>query len=125
MRESISEAFQKLQNTKKYDISLPLPKFYDLVLDLRQKYNGLIVGFGHVGDGNLHLNISGIMKDDIDDYIYTWVSSNNGSISAEHGIGQMKRPYLHFSKCKDAIDIMKHIKYIFDPNNILNPGKIF
>ena len=53
------------------------------------------------------------------------ISHNNRSINAEHGIGQMKKPYLHYSKCKDAIDLMKHIKYIFDPNNILNPDKIF
>ena len=60
----------------------------------------------------------------IEPFIYEWVASKRGSISAEHGIGFKKTNYLHFSKSNEAIDQMKLLKNLFDPNNILNPYKV-
>ena len=87
------------------------------------------VGYGHVGDGNLHLNLttreydSNVMNK-IEPFVYEWTSKHNGSISAEHGLGFKKRDFMHFSKPDPAIQLMKQIKPIFDPNAILNPYKV-
>lgn len=79
--------------------------------------------------GNLHLNICTPQFDksvfaDIEPYIYEWTASKRGSISAEHGLGVMKPEFLHFSKPRPVVDIMRKMKYILDPNGILNPYKV-
>ncbi|KAJ2516403.1 D-lactate ferricytochrome c oxidoreductase, partial [Coemansia sp. RSA 1939] len=88
-----------------------------------------VSGYGHIGDGNLHLNIVTDRFDDrvtriFEPYVYEWVASHRGSISAEHGVGLMKRDYLSYSKPPAMIDYMKRIKALFDPNGILNPYKV-
>jgi FAD/FMN-containing dehydrogenase len=87
------------------------------------------MGYGHIGDDNLHLNISVPKRNDeltniIEPYVYEWTSSKKGSISAEHGLGVMKSEHLHYSKDSTSIDMMKRIKNVFDPNGILNPYKV-
>ena len=87
------------------------------------------VGYGHVGDGNLHLNMTTETYDKdvlnkIEPFVYEWTSKRNGSISAEHGLGFKKRNYMHFSKPEAAIHLMKQLKPIFDPKGILNPYKV-
>ncbi|KAI9619854.1 hypothetical protein KEM48_008468 [Puccinia striiformis f. sp. tritici PST-130] len=86
------------------------------------------VGFGHIGDGNLHLNVIAKKWDPkieevLEPWIYEKISSHNGSISAEHGLGLMKSPYLQYSQSNTNIQVMKSIKHLFDPLNILNPNK--
>ena len=86
-------------------------------------------GFGHLGDGNLHLNVVSQTPDDqilpkLEPYIYERVKESKGSISAEHGLGQMKANEIYYSKPKEAVNIMKGIKGLFDPNSILNPYKV-
>ncbi|MDV7212736.1 FAD-binding oxidoreductase [Azotobacter beijerinckii] len=94
-----------------------------------------IVWFGHIGDGNLHLNI---LKPDVMDkdaffaqcatvnkWVFEIVEKYHGSISAEHGVGMTKRDYLGYSRSEAEIACMKAIKAVFDPNGIMNPGKIF
>lgn len=94
-----------------------------------------IIWFGHIGDGNLHLNI---LKPDalsteeffgkcatVNQWVFETVQKYNGSISAEHGVGMTKRDYLHYSRSPAEIAYMKAIKAVFDPNGIMNPGKIF
>ncbi len=93
------------------------------------------IWFGHIGDGNLHLNILKPKDMPLDEFkslcaeanpkIFEILQQFNGSISAEHGVGLLKRDYLHFSRSSTEITIMKSIKQLFDPNNILNPGKLF
>ncbi len=93
------------------------------------------IWFGHIGDGNLHLNILKPSDLDLETFktqcteanpkIFKILEQFNGSISAEHGVGLLKKPYLNFSRSAEEIKIMKSIKSIFDPNNILNPGKLF
>jgi transcriptional regulator GlxA family with amidase domain len=94
-----------------------------------------IVWFGHIGDGNLHLNIlkpENLSKDEffakctkVNKWVFETVLKYNGSISAEHGVGMTKRDYLHYSRSAAEIGYMKAIKAVFDPNGIMNPGKIF
>lgn len=94
-----------------------------------------VVWFGHIGDGNLHLNIlkpDNLSKDEffaqcavVNQWVFETVQKYNGSISAEHGVGMTKRDYLHYSRSVEEIAYMQAIKAIFDPNGIMNPGKIF
>ena len=94
-----------------------------------------IVWFGHIGDGNLHLNIlkpDAMDKDEffgkcatVNKWVFETVQKYNGSISAEHGVGMTKRDYLEYSRSPEEIEYMKAVKAVFDPNGIMNPGKIF
>ncbi|SEI94355.1 FAD/FMN-containing dehydrogenase [Azotobacter beijerinckii] len=94
-----------------------------------------IVWFGHIGDGNLHLNIlkpDAMDKDEffakcatVNKWVFEIVEKYHGSISAEHGVGMTKRDYLGYSRSEAEIACMKAIKAVFDPNGIMNPGKIF
>ena len=82
----------------KYDLSIPVAEMYSLVEETRQRMAGLpveVVGYGHLGDGNLHLNVSCQKYDEeilkyIEPFVYEWTAARKGSISAEHGLGQMK-----------------------------------
>ena len=86
--------------------------------------------FGHLGDGNLHFLMT-IGSDDADDHravldvVYGELQQYGGSISAEHGIGLEKRPYLPLSRSETEIDMMRRLKVALDPQGLLNPGKIF
>jgi len=133
LRERIAEALLKDGYCFKYDISLPLSVFYDSVTVMQERLAGLgvtrCVGYGHVGDGNMHLNIttptySQEVLDRIEPFLYEWTSGHMGSISAEHGLGFKKRNYIHFSKSDSAIFLMKQIKQVFDPKGIMNPYKV-
>lgn len=93
-----------------------------MVCDLFEPYTSL---------DNLHLNITA-PKDigpqvlaDLEPWVYEWTAQHNGSISAEHGIGLMKRDYLKYSKTAETIQLMKQMKYLMDPKGILNPYKMF
>lgn len=143
-REMIPESCQAEGAVYKYDVSLPLPQLYSLVelTNLKLAKDNLLydpidnpsgpvigaVGYGHIGDGNLHLNVASKeynkpIERCLEPYIYEVVSNLKGSISAEHGIGFQKKRYLHYSKSPVEIKIMKDIKNHFDPHGILNPYK--
>ena len=94
--------------------------------------------YGHIADGNLHLQISpqdeAITNDpvqkaqihhEVNQLVYQPLQALGGSISAEHGIGKIKKPYLHLCKSDVEISIMKQLKFSLDPKGVLNPGKIF
>ena len=135
IRERMAEALSRDGYNYMYDISLPIGKMYDLVIDLRKRLNengnpGLrrCVAFGHIGDSNLHLNLTSTLFEPklfnlIEPFIYEWTKNNYGSISAEHGLGLKKRDYIYFSKPKEVVQQMKTIKQMFDPKYILNPYK--
>jgi len=80
--------------------------------------------FGHVGDGNLHLNVTGLDPEDdrIDEAVLTLVAGLGGSISAEHGIGVAKRRFLHLARSPEEIATFRAVKAALDPDGILNPG---
>eukprot|EP00899_Mesostigma_viride_P004760 jgi/Mesvir1/14285/Mv09715-RA.1 len=131
LRESIAEALQKAGVVYKYDLSLPVGHLYDLVEEMRARLAGSanVVGYGHLGDGNLHLNISAPAYDQqllarIEPFVYEWTRSQKGSVSAEHGLGLMKANKIHYSKPPDVVRAMKSLKKLFDPNGILNPYKV-
>nr|AGK29856.1 FAD-binding protein [Volvariella volvacea] len=138
LREGVTEAVSKEGKAYKYDISVPLSSFQEVVDGTREQLRskGLlgenavkhVLGYGHVGDGNLHLNIvaasySPEIQAALEPYVYEVVASHRGSVSAEHGIGAMKTNALHYSKDPVSIAYMKKIKELFDPRGIMNPGK--
>jgi D-2-hydroxyglutarate dehydrogenase len=133
LRENIAGALQREGAIYKYDLSLPTEKFYACVEVMKERFakypEVTVCGYGHVGDGNLHLNISApTYKDEylrlIEPFVYDYIAGLRGSISAEHGIGVMKGRYLQHSKSALAIDLMRRIKAQFDPKGILNPYKV-
>lgn len=134
LRERLPESLTKDGYNYKYDISLPLDHYYNLVIDLRKRLNNskikykTVTGYGHVGDGNLHMNVTSEKFDDdlfnlLEPYIFEFTKQNRGSISAEHGLGLKKRDYIYFSKSHESVDLMQRLKTIFDPKMILNPYK--
>ncbi|XP_060074111.1 D-2-hydroxyglutarate dehydrogenase, mitochondrial-like [Ylistrum balloti] len=132
LRERVAEGLLHDGYCYKYDVSLPQSKFYNLVEDMRERLGASVirvVGYGHVGDGNLHLNMtsptySSEVMSNIEPFVYEWVSKYNGSISAEHGLGFKKRNFIHHSKSKSAVSLMKQLKKSIDPNGIMNPYKV-
>ncbi|MEI1277978.1 FAD-binding oxidoreductase [Leptospira venezuelensis] len=138
-REGISESISIDYTVHKNDISLPLrnmnPFLEDMQSLLSSKYPGFEIAlFGHIGDGNLHLNI--VKPKDLSDAeffsqckkvdpsMFELLQKHHGSISAEHGIGLLKKDFLHFSRSSAEIEVMRMIKKALDPKNLLNPGKI-
>ena len=139
LREYISETISHWTPYKN-DISVTVgqvPAFlHDIDRIVGDNYPDFeVVWFGHIGDGNLHLNIlkpENLSKDEffakcaiVNKWVFETVQKYNGSISAEHGVGMTKRDYLHYSRSEAEIAYMKAVKAVFDPNGIMNPGKIF
>ena len=139
LRENISEAQKRDGVSIKHDISVPvsaIPDFLEAAgATLAAAYPGLrVVCFGHLGDGNLHYNLSRPLNGENDAFIarteevnrivYDAVRERGGSISAEHGIGQLKRALLPDYKPAVEIDLMRRIKQAFDPRGLMNPGKV-
>jgi len=132
LRESIAESLSKEGTVYKYDISLPTRTMYDMVEKMRErladKHAG-VVGYGHLGDGNLHLNVHTPHFDPevlalIEPYLFEQTALERGSVSAEHGMGLSKNVYMPLSKSVEMIDIMRQVKNMFDPKGILNPYKV-
>ncbi|MFQ5983245.1 MAG: FAD-binding oxidoreductase, partial [Woeseiaceae bacterium] len=139
MRHSISEV-QKFEGASlKHDVAVPVGRIGDFIeraemAVLEVMPDARVVAFGHVGDGNVHFNISQPKSWEGDDFlaeaaglskvVYDVVKSFNGSISAEHGIGQFKREILRRYRGEEEIAVMRSIKAALDPANILNPGKV-
>ncbi len=133
IREATTEFPVKLDPIN-FDISLPIKDIDHFVQTCKeqvaQKWPGaLTINFGHIGDSNLHLTIDKNSAADIDELeadklVYACVEQFHGSISAEHGVGLLKRDFLHHSVSQEALTMMKAIKKTFDPDNLLNPGKL-
>ena len=137
-REGISESiahFSPYKNDISVKVSL-VPEFMNKLDALVQQYYPQfeLVWFGHIGDGNLHLNIikPNVMSiedfkiecETVNKHVYGLIQQMHGSISAEHGVGMIKKPYLGYSRTQQEIVLLKGIKKIFDPKNILNPDKL-
>lgn len=138
-RENISEAISS-RCPYKNDICVRISKMTDFLKDLdellKKHYPDFEhVVFGHLGDGNLHINILKPEKwkredfikqcEKVNEILFNLVQKYKGAISAEHGVGLLKKPYLQYSCSQEELAIMKRLKKLFDPDNILNPGKIF
>jgi FAD/FMN-containing dehydrogenase len=139
LRELLPEAQRQEGGSIKHDVSVPIvaiPEFLEEVFRAVSDAmpGARLVPFGHVGDGNIHCNVSqpvGASKqeflarwDEINAIVYEKVLAHKGSISAEHGIGQLKRDLLPKVKDKTAMELMRAIKQTLDPAGILNPGKV-
>jgi FAD/FMN-containing dehydrogenase len=139
MREEMSWAQKPEGGSIKHDISVPVASIPAFIHEanaatLEMIPGARIVCFGHIGDGNLHYNVSQPVGADKEAFLARWhelnhrihmiVASYTGSISAEHGIGQLKVEELAFFKQDVALDLMRRIKSAFDPAGIMNPGKV-
>ena len=139
LREDISETIAQFTPYKN-DISVKVsqvPAFLREVDEIvtKQYPDFEIIWFGHIGDGNVHLNIlkpEGLDKalffkqcSEVSVDIFECVQRFGGSVSAEHGVGLLKKPFLHYSRNPEELAYLKAIKQIFDPNGLMNPGKIF
>jgi FAD/FMN-containing dehydrogenase len=140
MRESISLAQSEEGLNIKHDISLPVSAIPAFVAEtdaaLGQAVPGVrIVNFGHLGDGNLHYNIQAPEGQDpaiflreqepgINTLVFDAVARHGGSISAEHGIGLLKRDTLPHYKSPVALALMRSLKQALDPRNLMNPGRV-
>ena len=137
MRRSVAEAVKANSIYKEEDTVVPryeLPKLLKGIKEIGAKYGFQSVCYGHAGDGNLHVNIiKGTMTDDnwktevpkgIRE-IFELTVSLKGTLSGEHGIGLVQKNYMDIAFSKVHLELMERIKAVFDPNNILNPGKIF
>jgi FAD/FMN-containing dehydrogenase len=139
LRENLSWAQKPEGGSIKHDISVPVASVPAFLNEANAAVETLIPGarfctFGHLGDGNLHYNISQPIGADKSEFLSRWAEVNHlvhtivaafdGSISAEHGIGQLKRTELKRFKDPVAINLMQRIKHAFDPEGIMNPGKV-
>lgn len=136
MRRSVAEAVKANSVYKEEDTVVPryeLPKLLEGIKSIGKKYGFQSVCYGHAGDGNLHVNIiKGNMTDEnwkIDvpkgiREIFELTVALNGTLSGEHGIGYVQKDFMDIAFTKPHLELMERLKYVFDPNGILNPGKI-
>jgi D-lactate dehydrogenase (cytochrome) len=139
LRDEMSAAQKPEGGSIKHDISVPVAAVPDFIEEANAAMEKLIPGsrpvpFGHLGDGNIHYNVSQPIGGNTADFMSRWHEVNEvvfaivlrmgGSISAEHGIGVLKRDELPDVKDKVAIELMRGIKAMLDPLGIMNPGKV-
>ncbi|HUW76177.1 MAG TPA: FAD-linked oxidase C-terminal domain-containing protein, partial [Gallionella sp.] len=140
LRKNISEAQKREGLSIKHDVSVPVSRIAEFIsradAELQQAFPGIrIVAFGHMGDGNIHYNISMMdakqnqtfiaqQEAAVNKLVYAVVRELNGSISAEHGVGQLKRATLREHKDPLELELMRTIKQALDPHGLMNPGKV-
>jgi len=139
VREMFGEVQRHMGGSIKHDVSVPVAAVPAFIAEANAAVTALIPGarplpFGHAGDGNIHYNVSqpiGADKaqflarwDEVNRTVFAIVRKHGGSISAEHGVGVMKRDLLPGVKDPVALELMRTLKRTLDPNNILNPGKV-
>jgi len=139
LREELSPAQKREGACIKHDVSVPVSSMAEFIREATEAVNAIlpgirVVAFGHIGDGNVHFNLSQPLGIDPAAYLARWGEFNrvvhditvrmNGSISAEHGIGRLKREELAHYRTSTEIDLMRAIKHAIDPANLMNPGRI-
>jgi glycolate oxidase len=137
LRRTMAVSVKSNSVYKEEDTVVPraeLPKLINGIKEIGARYGFDSICYGHAGDGNLHVNI---IKENMSDYDWTHKLKDGikeifeltvklgGTISGEHGIGLVQKEYMHIKYSEIHLDIMRGIKKVFDPNGILNPGKIF
>ncbi|MFC7492647.1 MULTISPECIES: FAD-binding oxidoreductase [unclassified Nocardioides] len=138
LREGVSEAQRSAGASVKHDVTLPIAALPRFVAEAGPRLNALLPGvrlvtYGHVGDGNLHYNLSGPAADagalapaaaELTRVVYDLVAAGGGSISAEHGLGALKRDAAARYKSDVELDLMRAVKDALDPSGLMNPGKV-
>ena len=136
IRESVSEYSRVLGKVIGFDIGLPTSQMGDAVVRIQHQVKAAypdarVLCYGHVGDSNLHVvvNMPSAGADqpqqEVDDIVYDIVRGIGGTVSAEHGIGLIKKPFLSYTRSPEELTLMRQIKTLLDPRNVLNPGKVF
>lgn len=135
VRDGAAEVYPGVGYMHTYDVSLNVGDMgyfgEEVERRLRKQWPNAILGlFGHIGDGNVHIiiHVGPDTRDhhlQIDEIIYGLIQELHGAVSAEHGIGLMKKPFLPYSKSEAEISLMKALKHTLDPSGILSPGRIF
>jgi FAD/FMN-containing dehydrogenase len=135
IREKVEHVLAEHNPVFLFDVSLPVSEMEQfaatVITELNKNFDNVYCYiFGHMGDGNLHLMINcgegnDPAKELVEKIVYAPLKPIYSSVSAEHGIGLSKKKWLPFSKSPEEIALMKSIKNLLDPNNIMNPGKIF
>ena len=140
LRKNISEAQKREGTSIKHDVSVPISRVAEFIARadaaLHNAFPGIrIVAFGHMGDGNIHYNVSmpdaaqnktfvAQQEGAVNKLVYAVVRELNGSISAEHGLGQLKRDAIRDYKDPLELELMSTVKQAFDPHGLMNPGKV-
>ena len=139
IRELMPESQKFEGGSIKHDVSVPISKIPQFIIEATQAVEAYmpqarVMPFGHMGDGNLHFNVSQPVGMDKKKYLDLWNEMNavvfdvvlkfEGSISAEHGIGRLKRDHMPEIKSPVELQMMRDLKKLFDPTNIMNPGKV-
>ena len=140
LRRNISEAQKREGLSIKHDVSVPVSQIAQFLLHadgvLQNNYPGVrVVAFGHMGDGNIHYNVSmpdgaankrfiAEQESTVNKLVYEVVRELGGSISAEHGLGQLKRDTIRDYKSALELELMRNIKHTLDPQGLMNPGKV-
>ena len=129
----VREEFDALLPAYLYDVSLPLSAMNEYAEVLESRFKAELpdcfpVLFGHIADGNLHIFAGPYIDEDhhkqADQIVYSALEPFGGSVSAEHGIGLDKKPWLSLNRSEDELALMRAIKQVLDPKNLLNPGRI-
>ena len=131
-RDSIAELLGDMAPNVNFDVGIPISKMKDFTSDvtsaLKAKFDGIrLVTFGHIGDGNLHLSCTTGKSEDqvpIEDLVFAKATAMGGTITAEHGIGVLKKPWLKDCRTPQEIAMMKQLKAMLDPADILNKGRV-
>jgi FAD/FMN-containing dehydrogenase len=134
LRESVYDYDRHFGKGVGFDISIPLDRMGDAIKafrsDIPAMFSGVIwVAFGHLADSNIHLQVIPRtydlkMQKSIEELVYERTTALGGSISAEHGVGRVKRPYLGMTRTEPELALMANIKRALDPENILNRGRV-
>lgn len=131
-REKIGVALKMEGVCYKYDVTVPHVNYYDIIIEMRRMFDqerARVVGFGHFAEGGLHCNIvtsqmKSDVKDKIEKYLFQRVRNVSGSISSEVGLGIQRNNKIMYTKSREAINLMRNLKFILDPKCILNPYKV-
>jgi D-lactate dehydrogenase (cytochrome) len=139
LRENVTEAQKPEGGSIKHDVSVPVSRVPDFIAQatraVEARVPGIrVVAFGHMGDGNIHFNLSQPVGGDRAAFLARWselnrvvhdiVGAMEGSISAEHGLGRLKREEITHYKAPLELELMRRVKRALDPQNIMNPGKV-